>query len=136
MKRKRIHFMSDVEEVVPGAAYRCKRCGHATATMMGMFEHRGGDNLLFSACLFNRLKHRLNMTEQTQSPDRSDLIEAQIDDKPIGLYYWCENEGRLWAAREHLKQGDDAWYCGMCASTDIVGVVVKAPDELGVYAQF
>lgn len=48
---KRIHFLSEVEDL--GAAYRCERCGHATATKTEMKWHRDG---LFSECDRARLR--------------------------------------------------------------------------------
>lgn len=43
---KWVHFMTDVEDL--GAAYRCERCGHSTATKVGMYDHRSG---LFGPCV-------------------------------------------------------------------------------------
>lgn len=51
--RKRIHFLNDVEDL--GAAYRCERCGHATATKTRMKWHRKG---LISHCFRTRLKQK------------------------------------------------------------------------------
>lgn len=49
-EQKRIHFLTEVEDL--GAAYRCKRCDHATATKVEMYEHRSG---IISPCLRKRL---------------------------------------------------------------------------------
>lgn len=48
---KRIHFVPEVEDL--GAAYVCKRCGHATSTMVEMKQHRDG---IITDCLKMRLK--------------------------------------------------------------------------------
>lgn len=48
---RRIHFLTEVRDL--GAAYECRRCGHATATEVEMYEHRKG---LFSRCFRSRVK--------------------------------------------------------------------------------
>lgn len=52
---RRIHFLSDVEEVVPNAAYKCLKCGHTTATKVEMYEHRKG---FLTDCFISRLKQK------------------------------------------------------------------------------
>ena len=53
-ERRRIHFLTDVRDL--GAAYECRRCGHATATKVEMYEHRKG---LVSRCFRERLKQKI-----------------------------------------------------------------------------
>ena len=51
--QKRIHFIGDIEDL--GAVYKCKRCGHATATKVEMKEHR--DGIIITNCEIQRLKN-------------------------------------------------------------------------------
>lgn len=53
VEQRRTHFITDIEDL--GAAYRCKRCGYATATKVEMWEHRKG---FVPQCMRERIKQK------------------------------------------------------------------------------